>query len=295
MVLLALALTQGSASVRAADEKVFSGPQVGEKLTPFQVRGAFGPEKGKDLDFVTAAGGKPVLLVFVHEVTRPSIGLTRILTAFANTKKKDGLITGVVWLTDDPSEAETALERMKHALAEDVPTGIFVDGQEGPGSYGLNRNVALTILVGNENKVTANFALVQPSLQVDLPKILVALVKETGGRAPKLEELLGARDSMRSRAGNEPDPNLRALLRPVIRRNATSEEVDRAATKLEAYLADHESARTEVGRITTTIIKAGKLKDYGTPRAQEHLERWAKSYGVRPEEPTKAPDGPKEP
>lgn len=295
IVLLALGLAQCLAGLAVAEDEVFSGPQVGEKLPPFQVRSALGPEAGKDLDFVTAADGKPILLVFVHEVSRPSIGLTRILTTFASSKKKDGLTTGVVWLSDDPAEAEKTLERIKHALAAETPTGIFVDGQEGPGSYGLNRKVALTILVGNEHQVTANFALVQPSLQVDLPKIVASIVKETGGPAPKLEELLGPRDSMQRSADNEPDPNLRPLLRPVIRKTATDEEVDQAVAKLEKYLADHEAARIEVGRITSTIIKAGKLANYGTPRAQEHLERWATTYGAPLEKPTKAPDEPKEP
>ena len=40
---------------------------------------------------------------------------------------------------------------------------------------------ALTVLVAKENKVTANFALVQPSLAVDAPRIGKALVDLVGG------------------------------------------------------------------------------------------------------------------
>ena len=53
-----------------------------------------------------------------------------------------------------------------------------------PGAYGLNRNVTLTILVGKDNRVTANFALVQPSLQADVPKVLGEVVKLIGGKVP---------------------------------------------------------------------------------------------------------------
>src|SRR5262245_61356575 len=176
-----------------AEEKVFSGPQVGEKLKPFKVRGVFDDDAGKDLDFVTKADGKPILLVFVHEANRPSIGMQRVLMNYAMTRSKD-LVNGTVWLTDDATEAENRLKTMRHALAKDSPIGISPDGKEGPGAYGLNRNVTLTILVGKDNKVTANFALVQPSMQADLPKILDAVVAAAGGKAPKLEELPDLKD-----------------------------------------------------------------------------------------------------
>ena len=42
-----------------------------------------------------------------------------------------------------------------------------------------------------------------------------------------------------------------------------------------------EATRAEVGRIANTIINAGKLKDYGTERAQEYLQKWAKEYGAK--------------
>jgi hypothetical protein len=278
MILPVMALILRFVGTMPADDPVFSGPQVGEKLTAFKVRGAFEPDAGKDLDFVSAAKGKPIVLVFVHEANRPSIGLTRILTTYTKSRAKDGLTTGVVWLSDDATEAENTLKRIKHALAEGVPTGIFPDGREGPGSYGLNRKVTLTILVGNKDKVTANFALVQPSLQADLPKILDAVVKEVGGKAPKLEEIEGLKE-MKKEVGKEPDPNLRALLRPVIQKDAKPEDVDKAAKAVEEYVAKNEPARAEVGRIANTIINAGKLEDYGTARAQEYLKKWAKEYG----------------
>ena len=53
-----------------AQEPVFSGPQPGEKLPAFKVRGVFAPDAGKDLDFVNVARGKPIVLVFVHDLNR---------------------------------------------------------------------------------------------------------------------------------------------------------------------------------------------------------------------------------
>jgi hypothetical protein len=260
-------------------EALFSGPQVGESLKPFTVRGVLDADAGKDLDFITLADAKPIVLIFVHDVNRQSISLTRILSNYTRSRAKDGLFTGVILLDDDATKAEETIKRIRHALTDGVRTGVSVDGREGPGSYGLNRNVTLTILVGKENKVTANFALVQPSLQVDLPKILQNIVDVVGGEVPKLEELEGMRENMRQQPNEGSAPNLRPLLAPLIKQGATDEAVDVAAKAVEERCAKDEAARREVGRIANTIIDAGKLENYGTAKAQEYLKKWAKEFG----------------
>jgi hypothetical protein len=262
-------------------EPIFSGPQKGEKLPPLPVRGAFDQDAGRELDFVTAAGGKPVVLIFIHEMNRPTIGFSRALGNYARGRVKDGLTTGIVWLDDDTTEAENTLKRIRHALPQNVPVGISIDGREGPGSYGLNRNVALTILVGNEGAVTDNFALVQPSLQADLLKVVAAIVRQVGGEVPPISELIGRPEMMRRETPAADHAELRDLIRPVIRRGATEEAVDRAAAAVESYLKENVAAQAEVGRIATTIVGSGKLSNYGTPRAQEHLRKWAEKFGKR--------------
>ncbi len=180
-----------SAGRLIADERVYSGPQVGEKLPPFGVRGVFDDDAGKELDFVTQADGRPIVLIFVHDVNRQSISMTRVLSSYTASRVSDPLATGVVLLHDDPTEGENVLKRIRHALAPAAPIGLSLDGLEGPGSYGLNRNVMLTILVGNEGRVVANFALIQPSLEVDLPKVLESIAGVTGVAAPAVKDLEG--------------------------------------------------------------------------------------------------------
>jgi hypothetical protein len=138
-----------------------------------------------------------VVLAFVHEVTRPGLGLTRVLMQYAAQRKKDGLHAAIVFLTDDPTATEKWMmipSVRDQALPQGVAVGLSPDGKEGPGVYGLNRNVSLTVLVAKENRVTANFALVQPSVQADGPKILKAIVDVLGGgEVPSLEQLAPAR------------------------------------------------------------------------------------------------------
>lgn len=76
----------------------------------------------------------------------------------------------------------------KKSLGFKGTVGVSPDGLEGPGKYGLNSKVELTILMAKEGKVTANFALVQPSVN-DTPAVAEAIVKQVGGKAPTLKEL----------------------------------------------------------------------------------------------------------
>lgn len=273
-----------------SEKSVFSGPQEGEKLVPFKVQGVFDSEAGKELDFVTQSAGKPIVLIFVHDVNRQSISMARVLSQYTMSRAKDGLTSGIIWLHEDATEAENTLKRVRHALippskspagksSAQASVGISLEGKEGPGSYGLNRNVMLTILVGKDNKVTANFALIQPSLQVDLPKILESVVQVVGGQVPKLEELEGMAEMMQNRATQPAESlNLRPLLAPLIKKDATVEQVDQAAKAIQEKAQSDRATRAEVARIANTIIDAGKLENYGTPAAQEYLRRWAKEF-----------------
>jgi hypothetical protein len=189
LALIVLPLLVAPAFAQEEKPAEFSGPQKGEKLTPFTAKGVIGDQAGKEFDVVKSAEGKPLVIVFVHEVNRPTVGLARVLGTYAASKKADGLASGIIFLTADATQTEEWTKRASGALPRGLPIGISVDGQEGPGAYGLNRKVQMTVLVGKDDKVTANFALVQPSLQADGPKIAAAIAEALGVPAPSAEEL----------------------------------------------------------------------------------------------------------
>lgn len=282
-LMLLSVLILGAPSARGADEEVFSGPQVGEKLVGFKVLGAYDEQAGKEVDLVRAAGNKPLVLVFIHDpITRPSAAVTRAVAAYAE-KHKDKLAAGVIMLKADKSEAEAFLKRARGSLQLNVPVGISPDGVEGPGAYGLNRNVSLTILVGKEGKVTANFALIQPST-TDGPKVLGEVAKVIGEKPPTQEEIdqlaYGGRryaGKDQPRRGNVEIP--RDLLVPVINKQATEEQLKAAVAKVEEYVAGNKERQHALGGIAARVVNGGKLENYGTPAAQEQLKKWAKEYG----------------
>lgn len=249
-----------------AEDRVFSGPQAGEKLPEFKVRGVF-DAAGKELDFVKQAAGKPIVLVFIHDMNRMSLRMTQVLTHYSAGRASAGLATGVVWLGDDVTEAENNIKRQGHALSREAPTGISVDGKEGPGSYGLNRNVTLTVLVGKAGQVTANFALIQPSIAADLPKILTEIAKVTGEPVATLEDLFILNGT-----------KVQGPLITLIDRTSKPEDVDRAATSIEQTLKKDEAGKKEFARVLLQVEKKGLLEMHGTPPAHKYLRKWAQEF-----------------
>lgn len=275
----------------AEEEPVFSGPQVGEKLPSFTIRSVL-TEPAEDVDLIRTADGKPVLIVFVHKTTRPAFGLTNALMKYAATRKKDGLTSGVAFLTADATETGTWMKRIKGYFPEGATYGVSPDGLEGPGSYGLNRDVTLTILMGKDGKATANFALVQPGMEADGPKVAKALASLLGdGKPVDLAKFAGnqmrtdnakpKRPAANERPGQELPPEIVEKLRAVIFKENTADEVDKAAKNLEAALARDEKSARQVGVITNRIITAGVLERYGTERAREYLKKWAREFGPK--------------
>ena len=295
--LLAICLGGLTSITWGAEDPVFSGPQAGEKLTTFKVRGLFDDLAGKELDLIQKADGKPVLFIFVHQLTRPSNSLTQVLMRYVEQHPQE-LYGSLIFLGDDQTALEARLKRARHALPKKAPVTISLDGKEGPGAYGLNRNVTLTILFAKDGKVVSNFALISPSLQADMPKVLKPIVEVVGGKMPTLADL-GIKRSMTRKPATRPKGtapaaqiDLRPLLGPVIRKDASDEEVKRAALAAEKHFAKHPEVAAKTGRVARQIIAAGKLENYGTKTAQQFLKKWAEQFPEPKGKPVRKPTRP---
>ncbi len=263
-----------------AADPVFSGPQKGEHLSPFVVRQVLGENAGKDWKPIEAAAGRPLLLIFVHDVTRPALGLTRSLIEFAHKRGGDRMLRAVIILTDDTTDAETYVKRIAHALPQNAERCVSLDGKEGPGALGLNRKVSVTVLLAKGSDVTANFALVQPSIQVDAPKIAQAIASLLGDNSAPTAAELGIQQSSEMNKGVLPD-EIRNLVRPLIDKNATESDVVKAAKAIEEKMAKNEAIRIEIARISQTIVRSGKLDNYGTEAAQKYLREWSERLNAK--------------
>ena len=177
--------------IKSQENRLFSGPQTGEKLPPLKVTGITGEFAGKPLDIIAETGRKPLVL-FLQDTNAVGIkglvGASKLLLTIDAFQKKhsnvnsaeksdQGFQIGVVFLADNlDALPEWAHNMLQKEIANEVLTGISPDGREGPGSYGLNRNVAQTIIIAKDGKVLHNFAFTQPMLYAD-PHLLGAIAQ----------------------------------------------------------------------------------------------------------------------
>jgi hypothetical protein len=185
----ATAVASGAASLSARGaESVFSGPQPGETLPPFRVLAVNGPDAGKEVDYITRYGDAPILLIFAHYIDRNVYRVMWPCDRYAAERASAGLRTLYVYLAPEKVAGERRMAQVVKSLSLEVPAAVSLDGDEGPGAYGLNKQVGVTAIVAKGRKVVANFAIVQPGL-TDSPKIIAEVVKLVGGKVPTAEEL----------------------------------------------------------------------------------------------------------
>lgn len=279
---LAVACLSANNLTAQDDDPIFSGPQVGESLVKFETeRFGGGEDQTTSFDVVSEADGGPVVLLFMHQFNRPSFGLMRSVVEYTKSLKEEGVNGAVIYLTEDPTAMTAQLTRARGALPKDFKIGIFKDGQEGPGAYGLNRNVTMTVLVGKGDEVTANFALVQPSLQADGYKIVNAIAETAGVEAPEREAF--ERMAMRRNRGTSDVPDrmqlkMRDLISPVIQKDASEEAIAEAAKKLEDEVAKDAELRMMVGDAARRIVNSGRLATYGNEHSQAFIKKWAEEF-----------------
>lgn len=156
------------------NKQIFSGPQPGEKLPPLKATTIRGEAKGKTFDFITEAEKQPILLLLQDESgvgLRGLYDISRMVEKIGNESKQE-LQMSVVFFSDD----QAALRQITQHVPKNVSAGISPDGREGPGSYGLNRNVSQTVIIAKGGKVLYNFAFTQPLLFAE-PHILGAIAE----------------------------------------------------------------------------------------------------------------------
>src|SRR5207248_376443 len=129
----------------------------------------------------------------------------RLMSTYCTGTAKEKLSPYFVWLSADRPKTEQYLETARKSLAIEAPVGISIDGREGPGALGLNRNVALTMLfVGKDSKVIANWTYVQTN-ETDVPKMIEVLAAQLETKAPTLEELRGPAPKTRPPENKDPE------------------------------------------------------------------------------------------
>ena len=281
-----LSLTLLAASSLGAADPVFSGPQPGEKTTGFKVVAIGGEADGKERDPVAENSGAPTAFVFVHQVERSLIPLLRVIEQYG-IERRERIKTEFVFLTPDRLAGEQRVRAANNSLQLKARVGLSPDGAEGPGNYGLNKDCLMTIVTAKDNKVVANFALVQPGI-ADAPAVLAALAKTCGDTNPPSVETLAAKQPgagmARGRSaeamkkdGEKPkekfpgavptDEKLTGLLRQFIRPTNDEAAVDRVLAEVKSHIKDNASLTKQAADGWTRVLHFGDR--YGTPYSRK--------------------------
>ena len=165
---------------KVQDKVVFSGPQAGEALPPLKVSGFSGSRDAKEYDVIEQADGKPQVIMLMDNNRVGLRGLFGLVGVIGKVAEKSpvGLQTQVVLLSDDPQEL-TGTSGIFDRLSQEIHVGVSADGRDGPGAYGLNRNVSMTILIAKDGQVVHNFPFPQSMLTPD-PHVLGAIAEVIG-------------------------------------------------------------------------------------------------------------------
>ncbi len=148
-------------SCSAAFADVTSGPEVGKAVEGFPVEAVVGESAGQTVDPVAARGTKTTVyaLVSSDKWSRPC---ARFL------KKLDGEIGSVtdakvvaVWLTADVRAAKDYLPKAQQSLSfTKTDLTVFPGDAAGPGTWGVNTDADVTVVVVKDGKATATFGFV---------------------------------------------------------------------------------------------------------------------------------------
>lgn len=263
-----------------AQDPAFSGPQKGEKTPGFKV---LDPSKNQEVDYIAEFNGAPTLLIFIHEVTRPAAQLFRRLDDHAASRM--GLRSLIVLLSEDQNKTERYAPVLQGAAKLKGTIGVSIDGKEGPGSYGLNKEMTVTVILSKDNVVVGNWAIRSPN-ENDAPGIIKAIDELLGPmsleeRVAALEKEVRDLRALIERQQNRPapqrpmtsgsapkDPKLNELMRRLIRPERTPEQVDAVIKEIDEYVKDSEPLKKE--RLDGFTLLS-ELK-YGTEYAQQKIK-----------------------
>ena len=163
-----------------ADE-IPSGLQLGDAPPPFHVYDVTGRHRGKHLCYRCLHGSRPVVAVFVRQITPQLATLVRQLDKEVAANKTLHLQAFVVVLTGDRDTVEPQLTELKQKNKnEQIPLTLF-DGDEGPADYNIAEEVETTVIMWNRNTVRFNLMIAADQLD----KKNIATIIERAGQLVK--------------------------------------------------------------------------------------------------------------
>lgn len=176
---------ESSQNADATAKRIYSGLQPGEQTQPFTVL-RIKDDEAREIEIVKDTDQGVTLICFVHRLSNDDRVLFGLgLVDFYAAQHQD-LNSHFVLLSDDRHKIITMLRNWsRRSFFKKSLVSLSIDGEEGPGYYALNRNVAMTVLVAKGNKVVDNLVFNAPNAG-DLKSIMQTVAKALGRPKPTL-------------------------------------------------------------------------------------------------------------
>jgi hypothetical protein len=153
---------------------------LGDTAGGFEIEVVTGDSAGKKIDPLTTLKEKPVLIIFIGEMTRPGFGLVKLLDKYGRVRQPDGLEVLIVRVTDDAAAAARQAKVQYDLYDVKSMTGVAAGGKGGPKDYNLSDEAQTTVLLlDKQHKVLFNQARRAPERQ-DFDEVRKAIDKLLG-------------------------------------------------------------------------------------------------------------------
>lgn len=139
-------------------EPLQSGLRVGEKVPTFYVRAITGPLKNKSVCYVCRNGDRPVVMLFIREVSPELKGLLKKIDAEVDQHRAEGLRSFGVFLASDSKELLPQVQTLAFDEKINLPLTIAAAPSDGSAGHAIHPDAAVTVILYREQTVVANFA-----------------------------------------------------------------------------------------------------------------------------------------
>lgn len=142
-----------------------SGLKVGDKVSTFYVRAVTGPLKNKSVCYVCRNGDRPVVMLFIRQITPELKTLLKGIDAEIDRSRASGLRSFGVFLPVDGKELLPQVQTLAFDEKINLPLTIAAAPSDGSAGGTIHPDAAVTVMLYRDQTVTANFAYRADELQ----------------------------------------------------------------------------------------------------------------------------------
>lgn len=161
-----------------AAEPLASGLKVGAKVPTFYVRAITGPLKNRSVCYVCRNGDRPVVMLFIRQITPEVKVLLKGIDAEVDRRRAAGLRSFGVFLAGDGSELLPQVQTLAFDEKIGLPLTIAAAPSDGSAAGAIHPDAAVTVILYRELTVKANFTCRASELDRQMIERILKKVRE---------------------------------------------------------------------------------------------------------------------